>query len=104
VSITGKEERGHGGHGLEGIVGVRAVRESAEVGVDHLLVALDREEQRDVDVDAAAGELLDRGSPAAVPGTLIITFGRSRRGHSSVACAIVASVSSATSGVHSNGM
>jgi hypothetical protein len=32
------------GHGHEGVVGVPAIRESAEVGVDHLLVALDREE------------------------------------------------------------
>ena len=31
-----------------------------EVGVDDLLVARDGEEQRDVDVDAARGELLDR--------------------------------------------
>ena len=42
------------------------------------------------------------GNPASVPGTLIITFGRSSRGHRSRACAIVASVSSARSGVHSN--
>ena len=44
------------------------------------------------------------GSPAAVPGTLIITFGWASRCHRVMACAIVASVSSARSGVHSNEM
>jgi hypothetical protein len=34
---------------------------SAQVCVDHLLVAADSEQQRHVDVDAAAGELLDGG-------------------------------------------
>ena len=38
------------------------------------------------------------GSPAAVPGTLIITFGWPSRCHRSVAWAMVASVSSARSG------
>src|SRR4051812_39220428 len=42
------------------------------------------------------------GSPASVAGTLIITLGRSSRPHRSSACAIVPSVSSARSGVHSN--
>jgi hypothetical protein len=36
--------KGGRGHGLERIVGDRAVRETAEGGVDHLLVPLDREE------------------------------------------------------------
>jgi hypothetical protein len=44
------------------------------------------------------------GSPAGVPGTLIITLGWSSRCHSSVAWVIVASLSSARSGVHSNEM
>jgi len=44
------------------------------------------------------------GRPAAVPGTLIITFGWASRCHRSVAWAIVACVSSARSGVHSNEM
>ena len=39
---------------------VRAASEPADVGIDHVLVAFDREQERDVDVDAVAGELLDR--------------------------------------------
>jgi hypothetical protein len=38
-----------------------AVLETREVRVDHLLVAGEREQQCDVDVDAASGQLLDRG-------------------------------------------
>ena len=44
------------------------------------------------------------GSPAAVPGTLIITFGWASRCHKLVAWSMVASVLSARSGVHSNEM
>ena len=44
------------------------------------------------------------GMPAAVAGTLIITLGRARRSQSSSACSMVAAVSSARSGVHSNEM
>ena len=44
------------------------------------------------------------GSPAAVPGTLIITFGWASRCHKLVAWSMVAPVSSARSGVHSNEM
>jgi hypothetical protein len=44
------------------------------------------------------------GSLAAVPGTLIITFGWASRCHRLIAWAIVAPVTSARSGVHSNEM
>ena len=44
------------------------------------------------------------GIPASVAGTLIIAFGRSMRPHSMIAWSIVAWVSSARSGVHSNEM
>ena len=37
-----------------------AALEPAQVGLDHLVVALDGEQQRHVDVDAAGGQLLDR--------------------------------------------
>ena len=40
--------------------------ESSQVGVDHLLVAADAEQQRHVDVDAEAGELLDRAQSGLV--------------------------------------
>jgi hypothetical protein len=40
---------------------VRAALESSQVGLHDLLVALDREQQRHVDVDAVGGEFLDRG-------------------------------------------
>src|SRR5687767_13393764 len=42
------------------------------------------------------------GSPASVPGTLIITLGKGRRCHRSVACSIVSAVSSAQAGVPPN--
>ena len=44
--------------------------EAGEVGVDDLLVARDGEQQRDVDVDAAGGELLDRGDAGLGGGDL----------------------------------
>ena len=39
--------------------------EAAQIRLDDLLVALDGEQQRDVDVDAAGGQLLDRADAAA---------------------------------------
>ena len=44
--------------------------EAREVGVDDLFVACDREQQCDVDVDAAGGELFDRGYPGFRGGNL----------------------------------
>ena len=44
--------------------------EAGEVGVDDLLVALDGEQQRDVDVDATGGELLDGGDAGLGGGNL----------------------------------
>ena len=64
------EERGHRGDRVDGLAGGRAPLEAGEVGVDHLLVARDGEQQRDVDVDAAGGELLDRGDPGLGGGHL----------------------------------
>ena len=43
-----------------GLAAAHASFQAREVGVDDLLVARDREQQRDVDVDAARGQLLDR--------------------------------------------
>jgi hypothetical protein len=67
VSIQERRNEPRGRHWLEGIVGVGAVRESAEGGVDHLLVALDGGQQRDVDVDAAAFSARNRVSTATTP-------------------------------------
>ena len=70
-----------------------------EVGLDHLLVALGREQQRDVHVDAEEGELLDRSRPGVRGGTLIITFGRPSRRQTASAWSTVPAESSARSGV-----
>ena len=98
------KERGHRGDPSDRLAGGDPSLEAAQVGLDHLLVAFDGEEQRDVDVDPGGGQLLDGATPAAVAGTLIRTFGRSRRRQRSSACSTVASASSATSGVHSKEM
>ena len=47
------------------LAGGDAALEAAQVGLDHLLVALDGEQQRHVDVDAASGQLLDRADARA---------------------------------------
>ena len=64
------EERGDRGDGVDRLPARHAPLEAGEVGVDDLLVALDGEQQRDVDVDAAGGELLDRGDPGLGGGNL----------------------------------
>ena len=75
--------------------------EPRDIGVRDLLVQLDREQQRHIDVDARGNRLFDRWEPAGVAGILIITLGRSSRVHRSRAMSIVAWVSLATDGAHS---
>jgi hypothetical protein len=64
------EERRDRGDGVDGLPAPRASLEAGDVRVDHLLVARDGEQQRDVDVHAARGELLDRGDPGLGRGDL----------------------------------
>ena len=53
-----------------GVAAAHASFQAREVGVDDLLVARDREQQRDVDVDPARGQLLDRRHPGVRGGDL----------------------------------
>ena len=69
-----------------------------EVGVHDRAVAVEAEDQRDVDADALGGRGGDRGRPSWVAGILIITFGRSTSHQSARASAIVASVLCASRG------
>ncbi len=54
------EERRDGPHGIDGEALRDAALEPAQVGLDHLFVAIDGEQQRHVDVGPAGGQLLDR--------------------------------------------
>ena len=67
----------------------RALLERREIRLDDRGIGVDREEQRDVDVDALGEQPPRRDRPSAVPGTLIITFGRSTAAQSRRASAIV---------------
>ena len=68
--------------------------QAGQVGIHHLAVAVDGEDQRDVDADALSEVAsVIEGSPASVAGILIITFGRSTSHHSAWASAEVLSVS-----------
>ena len=63
------EERGDRRDPVDRLARGDPALQAAQIGLDDLLVALDGEQQRDVDVDAAGGQLLDRadagvGSPA----------------------------------------
>ena len=49
---------------------LRACGQAPQVRVDYVLVALDREQERDVDVHAASSELLDRGQTGLGAGDL----------------------------------
>ena len=66
---------------------------AGEEGLDDRLVLLHREEQRDVHVDAGGDDARIAGSPAAVPGILIIAFGRATASQILDASAVVASPS-----------
>ena len=65
-----QEERRHRGDRVHRLARIGPRRQATQVGVDHLLVALDREQQGDVDVHAAARQLLDRGQPRGRAGNL----------------------------------
>ena len=56
-----------------------AALEAPDVGLGDVGVALDREQQGDVDVDAVVDRLLDRVEALGRAGILIIRFGRSTR-------------------------
>jgi hypothetical protein len=56
-----QEERRDRIERVEPLAVLRAGAQAAQVGIDHLLVALDREQQCHVDVHPAARQLLDRG-------------------------------------------
>ena len=63
--------------------------ESREVGVDDLAVAVEAEDQRDVDADACAVAAVIASRPSTVAGILIRAFGRSTFAQSALASAIV---------------
>ena len=82
-----------------GLPGAHAVLETREVRFDHRIVRFDREEERHVDVEPLGDErAASPFAPAAVPGTLIITFGRSTIAQRRFASATVASASCAAPG------
>ncbi len=66
-----------------------------EVGVHHLVVAVEPEDQRDVDADAVGEHAVIAARPSSVAGILMNRFGRSTSAHRSLADAIVASLSCA---------
>ena len=90
------EEAGHAGN-LAHITAARGqFLEARNVGFGDFLVDFLRKQQRDIDVDAFADQLLESpGCPRLVPGTLIITFGRATAFHSRRASSIVPWVSRA---------
>ena len=76
-------------------------RQAAQVGVHHLGVALEREDERDVDVDPGGDALLDGREALLGPGIFTIRLGRLTARHSRRASRIVAAVSCASVGATS---
>jgi len=63
------EEARHRRDRPERLAGREPALEPVEQRLDHLAVALDREQQRHVDADAGRDAAGDRGHPSAVPGS-----------------------------------
>ena len=92
------EEAGHAAH-VRGVTAVLDERgEAVHVRSRDRFVALDAEEQGDVDVDALAGQFTNRGRPSMDAGTLIITLSRATAFQRRRASSIVAAVSCARYG------
>lgn len=64
------EERGDRADADDRLASPGTAREPAQIRRDHPVVALEREQQRDVHVDAAAGQLLDGRDPGGRRGHL----------------------------------
>ena len=75
-----------------------SLSDALDVSVDDLLVALEREDQGDVDGDALGQGCSDCRQASRVAGILIMAFGRLTFSQSSTACCSVASVSWARRG------
>lgn len=95
---TGNEEGCDGSHlGQILAIGV-GLNHAFDESIDDLLVALEREDQRDVDGDALSRVAVIAGRPSRVAGILIMAFGRSTLAQSSSACFSVSAVSCARRG------
>src|SRR6185503_10270681 len=72
LRVHARDEEGrHGGDAREvGAAGLREALDAAQVGLRHLAVALEGEDQRDVARDAGGDRLLDRGQPLGRGGDL----------------------------------
>ena len=72
VSDSGDEEGGHGLDLAQVVADLRSLLQSGQVGVDHLAVALEDEDQRHVNAGSpSAVTAVIEGSPALVAGILI---------------------------------
>ena len=57
----------------------QAMLQPTDVRLGHARIDVEREDQRDIDVDALVDHLLDGGEALRVAGILIMTLGRSTR-------------------------
>ena len=75
--------------------------QTGQIGLDHLVVSGDAEDERDIDAAALTDHLADRGHALGVAGILTRTLGRLIRSCSDRAAAMVPSVSWAREGATS---
>jgi len=88
------EEAGDAANLGDVATGLRQLRKPRQIGLDHLLVDGDGEEQRDVDIQSLADQALDRGNaPPASPAPSPSGWGRSTAFQRRSASSTVASVS-----------